>query len=199
MGIFHASARSAYDYLVLGLGNPGLQYESTRHNAGFLALDRLCARCGAVLDRRRHHARIGEARVDSARLLLAAPETFMNLSGEAAAELLRFYKLPVERMIVLFDDISLDVGRLRVRRKGSDGGHNGIKNIIQITGSDAFPRVKIGVGAKPHPDYDLKDWVLGRFTDAQMQLLSPVLDDAAEAVLLLVREGVDAAMNRYNR
>lgn len=199
MGIFHASARSAYDYLVLGLGNPGLQYESTRHNAGFLALDRLCARCGVSLDRRRHHARIGEARVDSARLLLAAPETFMNLSGEAAAELLRFYKLPIERMIVLFDDISLDVGRLRVRRKGSDGGHNGIKNIIQMTGSDAFPRVKIGVGAKPHPDYDLKDWVLGRFTDAQLQALSPVLDDAAEAVLLLVREGVDAAMNRYNR
>ncbi len=196
---FKRNKASAFDYLVVGLGNPGMQYENTRHNIGFLALDRLCARYEARLTKHKHRALFGECRIDEKRVLLAKPQTFMNLSGESVVELLQFYKIPAERMIVLYDDISLDVGHLRIRRKGSDGGHNGVKNIIEQIGTDVFPRIKIGVGSKPRPDYDLKEWVLGKFTLAQAKQLDDVLDNAAEATVAIIEHDIDYAMNRYNR
>lgn len=151
------------EYLICGLGNPGTQYENTRHNTGYMALDTIAERQRLPVKRLRFKSLTADAVIGGARCLLMKPTTFMNNSGEAAAEALRFYKLPSERLIVLYDDISLDVGRIRIREKGSDGGHNGIKSIILETDSDRFPRVKIGVGAKPNPDYDLARWVLSPF------------------------------------
>ena len=152
------------DFLIVGLGNPGKPYENTRHNAGYLALDRLAGDLGCEIRRIRFKGLTGEARLGDQKVLLLKPTTFMNLSGQSVQEAMAFYHLPPERTLILFDDINLDPGRLRVRRKGSDGGHNGMKNIIYLTGSDQFPRVKIGVGQKPHPDYDLADWVLSAFS-----------------------------------
>lgn len=186
------------EWLVAGLGNPGLQYEKTRHNAGFMALDLLAARCGAEVTRMKFKSFCGEARVAGRRVLLLKPQTYMNDSGEALAEAMRFYKLPIDRVLVLFDDVSLAPGRVRVRRSGSAGGHNGIKSIIALCGSADFPRVKIGVGAKPRPDYDLAAWVLGRFDQQQAPLFREGLSHAADAVEELLKNGVDSAMNRYN-
>ena len=148
-------------YLVVGLGNPGKEYAETRHNVGFRCIDYLAETLGAKVDRAKFHALVGEATIGAARVLLVKPQTYMNLSGTAVAEAARFYKLPPERVVVLYDDISLEPGRIRIRAKGSDGGHNGVRSIIAQLGSDAFPRVKIGVGAKPCKEYDLADWVLG--------------------------------------
>ena len=187
------------EWIVAGLGNPGREYENTRHNAGFMALERLCRKCGAKADRLKFKSLCGDAMVGGKRVLLLRPGTFMNKSGEAVTEAMQFYKLPPERVIILFDDISLDVGRMRIRRKGSDGGHNGMKNIIYLSGKDTFPRIKIGVGAKPHPDYDLADWVLSRFTAEEMKLLDPLLDHVVQAVELMAEGKTDEAMNRFNR
>ena len=152
------------DFLIVGLGNPGKKYEGTRHNAGFAALEALAESLHVKVDRVRFKSFCAQAELDGQRVLLMMPQTFMNLSGEAVREAMQFYKLPPERVLVLFDDISLPVGTIRIRRKGSAGGQKGMASIIALCGSDQFPRVKIGIGEKPHPDYDLADWVLSRFT-----------------------------------
>ena len=185
-------------HLVVGLGNPGAQYVTTRHNAGFLALDYLCEVYGARIDRSRFKALVGEAQIGTHRVLLMKPQTFMNLSGEAVGEAARFYKLTPSRVIVLSDDISLEPGRLRVRRKGSAGGHNGLKSITQHLGTEEYPRIKLGVGQKPHADYDLVDWVLSSFSSKEEKLLAFSLKNAAEASLAIIDQGVPTASNRFN-
>lgn len=186
------------EYLIVGLGNPGRQYEGTRHNAGFCAIDRLAEQCGVRIDRLKYKALVTDACVGGKRALLIKPQTFMNLSGQSVQEAMSFYKIPPERVIIIFDDISLPPGRLRIRKKGSDGGHNGMKNIIYLTGSDQFPRVKLGVGAKPRPDYNLADWVLSRFTEAERKALQEAIEHACEAVPLMVQGQVEQAMNKFN-
>lgn len=187
------------DMLVVGLGNPGSKYDGTRHNAGFAAVDRLAQEYGCKVDRLRFKSLCGQCRAGDARLLLMKPSTYMNLSGQAVTEAMQFYKLPPERVLVIFDDISLEPGKLRLRRSGSDGGHNGMKNIIYLSGKDTFPRIKIGVGAKPHPDYDLADWVLSRFTPAEQKAMEPVYGNISDVVSLIAQGSMDRAMNLYNR
>lgn len=190
---------SPCEYLVVGLGNPGSQYEATRHNVGFRAVDALAKEAGVKIDRAKFQALTAQATVGSVRVLLMKPQTYMNLSGVAVKQAADFYKVPPERVLVLFDDIDLDVGRLRIRRNGSAGGHNGIKSIISSLGSQEFPRIKIGVGAKPHPDYDLADWVLSRFTLAEQKLLDPAIEHAAEAVPVIFTQGIERASSQFNR
>lgn len=191
-------SKPACDWLIVGLGNPGSQYEKTRHNMGFRALDLLAKDLGCKVDRAKFRALTGQAVFDGRKLLLLKPQTFMNASGDSVREAAAFYKLPPERVIVLFDDISLAPGRLRVRGSGSAGGHNGIKSIIAQLGSQAFPRVKIGVGAKPHPDYDLADWVLSGFSTQEEKLIGPALERAGQAALCILEKGVQEAENRFN-
>lgn len=186
------------EYLIVGLGNPGKQYERTRHNAGFMTLDYLANQCGARVDRLKFKALVGDAQLGGKRVLLMKPQTFMNLSGQSVQEAMSFYKIPPERAIIIFDDISLPPGKLRIRRKGSDGGHNGIKNIIYLAGQDTFPRIKMGVGAKPRPDYNLADWVLSRFTEAEQIELCSAIENAVSAAELMVQGKIDEAMSRYN-
>lgn len=190
---------SSCEYLVVGLGNPGSQYEATRHNVGFRAVDALAKEAGVKIDRAKFQALTAQATVGGVRVLLMKPQTYMNLSGVAVKQAADFYKVPPERVLVLFDDIDLDVGRLRIRRNGSAGGHNGIKSIISSLGSQEFPRIKIGVGAKPHPDYDLADWVLSRFTLAEQKLLDPAIEHAAEAVPVIFTQGIERASSQFNR
>lgn len=187
------------EFIVAGLGNPGREYENTRHNAGFLTLDAVADKCGADIKKLKYKSLLCDAEIGGRHVLLMKPQTFMNLSGQAVVEAMRFYKLPPERTIIVFDDISLEPGKLRIRRKGSDGGHNGMKNIIYLSGSDQFPRIKIGVGKKPNPNWDLADWVLSRFTPAELQELRKAVGHAADALSLMVGGGIDKAMNLYNR
>lgn len=186
------------DWLIVGLGNPGRQYEKTRHNTGFRAMDLLAGKLGVRLDRAKFSGLTGQGAYRGMKLVLLKPQTFMNLSGQSVAAAARFYKLPPERIIVLFDDISLPPGRLRVRKEGSAGGHNGIKSIIAELGTQSFPRVKIGVGAKPHPDYDLADWVMSTFSASEEKALEAALERGAEAALLICEKGVPEAANRFN-
>jgi PTH1 family peptidyl-tRNA hydrolase len=186
------------EFIIAGLGNPGREYEGTRHNAGFLAVDRLADRLGAQVARVRFKGVTGAASLGGRSVLLLKPGTFMNLSGQSVREAMAFYKVPPKKTLIIFDDINLPPGRLRVRRKGSDGGHNGMKNIIYLTGSDQFPRIKLGVGQKPHPDYDLADWVLSRFSQGDLKELDQALDHACAAAELIVRGDIDRAMNQYN-
>ena len=188
----------APEFVICGLGNPGTQYENTRHNTGFMALDTLAEKLGADVKRLKFKSLTADVNIGGVHCLLMKPTTFMNNSGEAVVEALNFYKLPPEKLLVMYDDISLDVGRVRIRKKGSDGGHNGIKSIIYLTGSDTFPRIKIGVGAKPNPDYDLAAWVLGMFPKEQGEALESALERAAEAAQLIVAGRTDEAMNKYN-
>ena len=187
------------EYVIVGLGNPGTKYENTRHNAGFMALDTLAEDIGADVKRLKFKSLTADVSINGVHCLLMKPTTFMNNSGEAVVEALNFYKLTTERLVVIYDDISMDVGRTRIRGKGSDGGHNGIKSIIYLTGSDVFPRIKIGVGAKPHPDYDLADWVLGMFPKEQGEALETAFKNAAEAAKLIVSGKMNEAMNKYNK
>lgn len=188
----------AFDFIIVGLGNPGKKYEMTRHNAGFLAMDLLSIEEQKDIKKLKHHSLTADVTVNSKRCLLMKPQTMMNASGEAVGEAAKFYKVPAENVIVLYDDISLDVGRLRIRRKGSAGGHNGIKSIIAHLGSENFPRIKIGVGKKPCEDYDLVDWVLGRFPEEQEPELKSALQNSTNAVRLIVNGDIDKAMNLYN-
>ena len=198
--MFFKKQRSAgpVDFIVAGLGNPGKQYEGTRHNAGFMALEALAERLGVPVTRVRFKSYCGEAVIGEKRALLLMPQTFMNLSGEAVCEAMRFYKLPRERVLVMRDDISLPVGVIRLRRKGSDGGQKGMRSIITLSGSDQFPRIKLGVGAKPHPDYDLAAWVLSRFTKEEAPGMVQAAHHAAEAAELIVQGRMEEAMNRYS-
>ncbi len=185
------------EFLIVGLGNPGRQYENTRHNAGFITLDVIAEKAGARVDRIKFKGLCGEGMLGGKKVLFLKPSTFMNLSGQSVQEAMAFYKLPPEKVLVIFDDISLEPGRLRIRRKGSDGGHNGIKNIIYLSGKDTFPRIKMGVGKKPNPGWDLADWVLSRFTEDEGKALLEAADRAASAAELIVQGKIDEAMNRY--
>lgn len=195
---FKSHASGPVEFLVVGLGNPGPQYENTRHNVGFMAVDAIAKTLEFPLRNIRFKGLCGDCMVEGRRVLFLKPSTFMNLSGESVREAMQFYKIPIERVLVIYDDISLEVGRVRIRRKGSDGGHNGIKSILYQTAKDSFPRIKIGVGNKPHPDYDLAKWVLSRFSPEEMKALVPVCEEAAQMVRLVVSDELDKAMNLYN-
>lgn len=192
------AATGPVEYMVVGLGNPGRQYENTRHNVGFITADQIAEKRGFKIDRLRFQSLTGECMIAGKRVLFLKPSTFMNLSGQAVVEAMNFYKLPIENVIVVHDDVSLAPGRLRVRAKGSHGGHNGLKNIIYLTGKDTFPRVKIGVGDKPHPDYDMADWVLGVPEADDRKLIEQAILKIDDIIELIVSGKLNDAMNRYN-
>lgn len=191
--------KSGPAWLIAGLGNPGIQYENTRHNAGFIAMDALCRDCGVTLRRLKWRAYTETVEIAGQKCLLMKPQTYMNNSGESVAAAADFYKIPPEKIVVFSDDISLDPGRLRIRRKGSAGGHNGLKSIIELTGSEDFVRLKIGVGKKPAYMDDLADWVLSRFTPDEQKLVEEAGEHAAAAAKLIVAGQIDRAMNLYNK
>ena len=186
------------DWLLVCLGNPGDQYENTRHNAGFMVADELAERHNIPVQRLKFRALTNTVTIGDEKVLLMKPVTYMNLSGEAVHEAAAFYKIPPERVLVISDEVSLAPGKLRVRRSGSAGGHNGLKNIIAHLGTDQFPRIRVGVGQKPHPDYDMADWVLGKFQGEDKKAVEAAVKKAADAAECLIREGVDKAMNQYN-
>lgn len=190
--------QGAVEYIICGLGNPGTQYEGTRHNIGFMTIDTLCEKYKLDCKKLRFKSLTCDAMISGKRCLIMKPTTFMNNSGEAVTEAMSFYKIPPERTIIVFDDISLEPGKLRIRRKGGDGGHNGIKSIIYLSGSDMFPRIKMGVGAKPHPDYNLADWVLGHFKKEQAEALETAMDNAVSSIELMVGGKMNEAMNKFN-
>ena len=186
------------EFLIVGLGNPGKEYEYTRHNTGFLTLDRVCVEYNTEIKKLKYKSLMGDTVIGGHRCLLVKPQTFMNNSGEAVREFAAFYKIPPEKIIVIFDDISLPCGKLRIRRKGSDGGHNGIKSIIYHLNSDNFPRIKIGVGEKPHPDYNLADWVLSTFSKSEMEELMKAIQKAVDVLPDMLEGDIDKAMNKAN-
>ena len=189
---------SGCDWMIVGLGNPGREYEKTRHNVGFRVTDLLSVQLRTKIDRVKFKAMTRLINYNGKKVLLVQPQTYMNASGAAVSALATYYKVKPERILVIFDDISLPVGRIRIRKDGSAGGHNGIKSIIQSLGTDQFPRVKVGVGAKPHPDFDLADWVLSRFSALEEKNLAPALENAAEAALLVLDEGTEKAASAFN-
>lgn len=189
---------SGAEWLIVGLGNPGDQYENTRHNVGFRALDELAETAGVPVQKLKYKALTNTCTVSGCKVLLMKPVTYMNLSGEAVGEAARFFKIPPERVLVFSDDTSLPVGKLRVRKSGSAGGHNGLKSIIQHLGTDVFPRIKIGVGSKPHPDYDMADWVLGKFPPEDRKVIDEMVQKAAKAAEYYIKEGPDKTMGRFN-
>lgn len=186
-------------HIIAGLGNPGSEYARTRHNAGFMAIDFIASRYGAKIDRLKFKALTAEVNIGGVRVLLMKPQTFMNSSGEAIAEAAAFYKIPAENIIVLHDEISFEPGKIRIRRKGSAGGHNGLKSIIAHLSSEDFPRIKIGVGQKPTPDYDLVSWVLGKFSAEDTEKLEGQFENISSSVELIVSGKIDEAMNKYSK
>ncbi|MCI9586768.1 MAG: aminoacyl-tRNA hydrolase [Oscillospiraceae bacterium] len=186
------------EWLLVCLGNPGKQYENTRHNIGFMAADLLSEREGVKLNKLRYRALTGEMTLGGARVLVIKPQTYMNLSGEAVKLAGGFYKVPPERVLVISDDVSLPLGKLRIRASGSAGGHNGLKNIIAHLGTDAFPRIKVGVGAPAHPEHEMVDWVIGNFSGEEKKVVRQALERVTEAVECVVEKGVGEAQNRYN-
>lgn len=185
-------------WLIVGLGNPGDKYDGTRHNAGFLAVDALADKGQFRISRVKFKALTAQAEVGGQGALVMKPATYMNLSGEAVGEAARFYHIPPAQVLVISDDVDLPLGKLRLRTGGSAGGHNGLKSIIQHLGTDQFPRIKIGVGGKPHPDYDMADWVLGRLQGEDRKVLDGAAERAAEAAACLLKDGPQKAMNRFN-
>lgn len=185
-------------YIIVGLGNPGDKYKDTRHNAGFIAIDHIAEKCGVKIDRAKFHALVGECRIGSERVLLIKPQTYMNNSGVAVAEAASFYKIAPERVLVLHDEISFDAGIFRIRRKGSAGGHNGLKSIIASLGSEDFPRIKIGVGKKPNPEYDLADWVLGKMSRDEKDRIAGKLEEIRLATEIIVGGDIETAMSKYS-
>lgn len=194
-----APSATPITHIVVGLGNPGKQYSLTRHNAGFLCMDTVCERYGCPTDRSKFNALVGEATIAGARVLLMRPQTYMNASGEAVAAAARFYKIDPAHIIVCSDDVSLDVGGMRVRGKGSDGGQRGLRSIIDELGTDQFPRIRFGVGKKPHPDYDMKDWVLSTFAPSELEKLRSLFPIACEGIERLIKDDLDGAMQVCNR
>ena len=184
-------------YLIAGLGNPSKTYEGTRHNVGFSMIDALADAFQIDVTTKKHKAIVGRGVIEGMKVILAKPQTYMNLSGESIREIADFYKIDPENMIIIYDDINLDVGRLRIRKKGSAGGHNGIKNIIAHLGTDVFPRIKVGIGEKPQ-GWDLADYVLSKYSKEEQQALREASDDVIGAVKLMVMDNIDAAMNQYN-
>lgn len=196
--LFGSKNKGGASWLVAFLGNPGDKYAKTRHNAGFMAGDALEKKLGIKINKLKFQALTGLGELAGEKVFFVRPQTFMNLSGDAIAPAAAFYKIPPERVIVVFDDIAIQPGKLRVKRSGSAGGHNGIKSIIQRLGTDGFPRVKIGVGAPPHPDYDMIDWVIGRIGDNDYKTISAAAERAVDAVEEIISAGIDSAMNKYN-
>lgn len=197
--LFKKEANSKYNYIIAGLGNPGDKYENTRHNVGFMAIDKIAEEYGVKVNKIKFKALIGEIEYKDKKVLLMKPTTFMNSSGEALREAMNFYKIKPENVIVIFDDISLDPGKMRLRKKGSCGGHNGIRSIIDLNGSDAFPRIKIGVGKKPHPEYDLAAWVLSKPVESDRKLIEEVCKKSVGAAECIMDGDFEKAMNIYNR
>ena len=196
--LFNKKPSLAPEYIIVGLGNPGSKYEFTRHNVGFMSADLLATQYNVALTKLKFKALYGDCMIEGKRCILLKPQTYMNNSGEAVRDMMNFYKVPAEKVIIVFDDISLPVGKIRIRKNGSDGGHNGMKSIIQLTGLSNFPRVKIGIGNKPHPDYSLADWVLSVFKKDEAALLKTSIEDTCKALAFIVAEKFDAAMNLYN-
>ena len=190
--------RGKIEYIIAGLGNPGSRYANTRHTAGFKAVDLLAEEEGFEIKKVKFHALIADEMIAGKRCLIMKPQTMMNLSGEAILQAAQYYNIPDENIIILYDDISLDIGKTRIRRKGSAGGHNGIKSIISCLGGEDFPRVKIGVDKKPNPEYDLASWVLSEFPKEKSEQLSSALKNSVEAAKLIVSGKIDEAMNKYN-
>ena len=190
--------KSKDTWLIVGLGNPGKEYTRTRHNCGFRALDILADKLGCKVDKGKFQGLYGQCTYGGTKLLLLKPQTYMNLSGRSVLQLSAYFNVPPQRIIVMFDDISLEPGRLRVRNDGSAGGHNGIKSIISELDSQDFPRVKIGVGSKPTPEYDLADWVLSSFSAQEEKALAPALERAADAALCIIDHGIPETANRFN-
>ena len=190
--------KSTIDWLIVGLGNPGREYERTRHNVGWRTVELLAQDAGVKIDRARFRGLTRSCTLAGQKVLLLKPETYMNASGEAVQLAAMYYKIPIDRILILSDDISLPVGKIRVRAEGSAGGHNGLKSVISRLGSQDFPRIRIGVGAKPHPDFDLADWVLSGFTSEEEKALAPAIEHAAAAALELIRNGVQSAAAKYN-
>ena len=191
-------SNNSIEYLIVGLGNPDRKYENTRHNAGYMALDYIADELSVRVNRIKFKSFVGEGKIGDHRVLLMKPTTYMNLSGQAVTEAMNFYKIPAENVVVLLDDINLDVGKMRIRLKGSDGGQNGMKNIIYLSGSDKFPRIKIGIGHKLNPDYDLAAWVLSKFSKDELKALENVHKNCLEAVGLILDGKPDRAMNLFN-
>lgn len=195
---FKKSPSGGIEWIVCCLGNPGREYDNSRHNVGFLTADTLAREKGFEIRRIRFKALTGTVELGGHKVLVMKPTTYMNLSGTALQEAASFYKVPPERCLVVSDDVTLDPGRLRLRRNGSAGGHNGLKSIINMLGSQDFPRVKIGVGKKPHPDYDLADWVLGKFSPEDQKQIAQAAETACKAIECVITQGMDRAMNLYN-
>lgn len=185
-------------YLIAGLGNPGKQYEMTRHNIGFHTIDYIAEQAGIKIKKLKYKAIYGEGEIGGERVFLVKPQTYMNLSGESIAEFVKFFKIPIQNVIIISDDIALDTGRIRIRPKGSAGGHNGLKSIIYMLNSDEFVRVRIGVGEPSHKDYELADYVLGRFSKDEIPILEKSIMRADEAVKEIMKNGYQSAMNKYN-
>lgn len=186
------------EWLIVGLGNPGEKYAATRHNAGFIALDRLADKENFEIKKIKFKSLICDSVLCSKRCIIMKPSTFMNNSGEAVGECASFYKIPPENVLVIYDDINFDAGVMRIRKKGSDGGHNGMKSIIYHLNSDNFPRIRLGVGSKPNPEYDLASWVLSPFTQSEKKAFEGAVDNAVEAIKLIIDGQIDTAMNKYN-
>ncbi|MGN1481788.1 aminoacyl-tRNA hydrolase [Porcipelethomonas sp.] len=186
------------EYIIAGLGNPGEQYAYTRHNAGFMVMDTMAQRLGTEIKKLKFKSLCSDVSISGKHCLLMKPSTYMNNSGQAITEAMNFYKLDIEHVIIVYDDISLEPGTLRIRRKGSDGGHNGIKSIIYLTGENTFPRIKMGVGKKPHPKFDLADWVLSRFGQEDLEKMQDACQHACDSIELMVDGKIDEAMNKFN-
>lgn len=186
------------EYLIVGLGNPGIQYEGTRHNVGFMVLDYIAKQCNVSIDRMKFKGMTCDTTLNGKRVLLLKPMTYMNLSGDSVRDAMNFYKLTPDRVIVVYDDISLQPGKLRIRLKGSHGGQNGMRSIIEQCGTDTFPRIKMGIGSKPNPGWDLADWVLSKFSTQELKSLEQAIDNAYQAASLMVQGKANEAMNQYN-
>lgn len=189
---------NSIEYIVVGLGNPDRKYENTRHNAGFMMIDYIADKLGIKVNRVKFKSTVGEGQVGDSKVLFMKPSTYMNNSGEAVVEAMNFYKVPAENVIVLLDDINLDVGKMRIRTKGSDGGQKGMRSIIYLTGKDTFPRIKVGIGKKPNPEYNLAAWVLSKFTNDELKLLEKMAENSLKAVELIIEGNPQKAMNLYN-
>ncbi len=202
MGLFNKykdkDVGGSVEWLIVGLGNPGTKYTYTRHNCGWLTVDRWADKLGIKVNRVKFKSLVATADISGRKCLIMKPTTFMNSSGEAVVEAMNFYKVPIDKVLVISDDVSLDCGNIRIRRKGSDGGQKGLRSIITLTGSDNFPRIKCGVGEKPHPDYDMAAWVLSTFTDTEKKKMLDAFDHAIAAAELIINGETDRAMNLYN-
>ncbi len=185
-------------FLIAGLGNIGSQYANTRHNTGFMMIDAFAEQIGAKFSKHQFKAHLADGTCNGVRVLLMKPETFMNLSGQAVNEAMQFYHIPPENVIIIYDDINLPVGGIRIRKKGSDGGHNGMKNIIYLSGADTFPRIRVGIGQKPHPEYPLADWVLSQFSPDELNTLALTAKSVGEAIPMMMEGKIDLAMSRFN-